>query len=719
MELIGTSGKGPRTSGSDIAASSVQEGTNPLSILGQPINLNQRDFASFFMKSADVPAQPSKDEAVGPKSVTAEDNVRTPNGPKSDTASPITDAKELPLAQISGQDERSVALQDQAENSIQPVKGEAAARQNHTGKDRLTLVQTASFPDNGNKPTLSQQSIDTQRHDVKNTGHLRSSTAPTSNEYALQAIISEGNRNQSRAAAGQVSDVTQPLGAALSVPATDRPLNAKKDHQSATASAVQNGVIRSAAVTQAPIATTRVNAAFTPLGNTDASTPAKISQAANHGRVSDDGQESEMRQSGTVPGFRKHEALSLIAQAAGGDSGSGKKATAETVDAPLVSRNSAAAPSPLDLDDLGAVETHAKKREPVHPQPPESVTAKVSGPRGGFSQDLSIPARAHPPQAELLTKPPADVPPTGIPQTQISNGVSPKNTEISKQGSLAASGETAHGQSVGQIVDTATAQKVGFQKQPVADYTLIVRSNGAATQRPLFAPEQTKVQFATERSDTRISYRDAPALPTAQTSALTPNSSTPPALTLTQNSIGSPSADLQTKIDGAHSLLVSSDILDISMSEAPRSTTQSGVVPLKPELATHVARQLVEVMAHAGSRPTEIALSPQELGRVRMSVITEDGAITVSIIAERPETLELMRRHIDQLGQTFKTMGYESINFAFGQGEDSSERGRENTDDRHSGNSETSLHGHAAALSDQPTVINLDTASKSGVDIRL
>jgi hypothetical protein len=64
-------------------------------------------------------------------------------------------------------------------------------------------------------------------------------------------------------------------------------------------------------------------------------------------------------------------------------------------------------------------------------------------------------------------------------------------------------------------------------------------------------------------------------------------------------------------------------------------------------------------------------------------------------------------------------MGYESINFAFGQGEDSSERGRENTDDRHSGNSETSLHGHAAALSDQPTVINLDTASKSGVDIRL
>jgi len=52
--------------------------------------------------------------------------------------------------------------------------------------------------------------------------------------------------------------------------------------------------------------------------------------------------------------------------------------------------------------------------------------------------------------------------------------------------------------------------------------------------------------------------------------------------------------------------------------------------------------------------------------------------MTVSITAERPETLDLIRRHIDILGQDFRDMGYERSEFSFDQGQprspDSGER---------------------------------------------
>jgi len=42
-----------------------------------------------------------------------------------------------------------------------------------------------------------------------------------------------------------------------------------------------------------------------------------------------------------------------------------------------------------------------------------------------------------------------------------------------------------------------------------------------------------------------------------------------------------------------------------------------------------------------------------------------DTGISVLITAERPETLDLMRRHIDQLAEEFRSLGYEDIGFEF------------------------------------------------------
>jgi flagellar hook-length control protein FliK len=51
---------------------------------------------------------------------------------------------------------------------------------------------------------------------------------------------------------------------------------------------------------------------------------------------------------------------------------------------------------------------------------------------------------------------------------------------------------------------------------------------------------------------------------------------------------------------------------------------------------------------------------------VRISVTAGDNGLTVAIIAERPETVDLMRRNIDLLTRELREMGYENPTFTFG-----------------------------------------------------
>ena len=177
--------------------------------------------------------------------------------------------------------------------------------------------------------------------------------------------------------------------------------------------------------------------------------------------------------------------------------------------------------------------------------------------------------------------------------------------------------------------------------------------------------------------------------------------------------------------EGAFAPLISATDAETTLWDAPRSSAAPNTTPLRAELAPHVAKQLVQVMAQAAHKPVEIALSPHELGRVRMSITAEDGAITVNILAERPDTLDLMRRHIDQLGHTFRAMGYDQIAFSFGQGGDAdgnTPTDRDSPPDERGAPEQTG--GSLTAAPDATaagaaTLINLTTAASRGVDIRL
>ena len=94
--------------------------------------------------------------------------------------------------------------------------------------------------------------------------------------------------------------------------------------------------------------------------------------------------------------------------------------------------------------------------------------------------------------------------------------------------------------------------------------------------------------------------------------------------------------------------------------------------PATPErnvaLARHVTAQIVEAIGSAQTRSIDIRLDPEELGRVHLNLRHADGQMSVAITAERPETLELLRRHIDQLAQDVRALGYGTLRFDFHHG---------------------------------------------------
>ena len=69
----------------------------------------------------------------------------------------------------------------------------------------------------------------------------------------------------------------------------------------------------------------------------------------------------------------------------------------------------------------------------------------------------------------------------------------------------------------------------------------------------------------------------------------------------------------------------------------------------RAEVYRGVVAQMQGALARSGAGPIEIALNPEELGNVRIALNVSEASIGVSILAERPETLDLQRRNIEQL----------------------------------------------------------------------
>ena len=154
-------------------------------------------------------------------------------------------------------------------------------------------------------------------------------------------------------------------------------------------------------------------------------------------------------------------------------------------------------------------------------------------------------------------------------------------------------------------------------------------------------------------------------------------------------------------------------IVDTSLTGKPPSTLATA-----QGSAAKVARQIVvAIQRNTQGRSIDITLKPAELGQVTISLLSGDTGIYVSIIADRPETLELMRRNVDLLTQDFHDIGYEDTTFSFAE---SDKQDKDNDGKDTNGQSATEkLNTLAIATDSVPDSQASHSTRSGGLDLRL
>jgi flagellar hook-length control protein FliK len=110
----------------------------------------------------------------------------------------------------------------------------------------------------------------------------------------------------------------------------------------------------------------------------------------------------------------------------------------------------------------------------------------------------------------------------------------------------------------------------------------------------------------------------------------------------------------------------------------PAAPTRPEAVPAPSSPAAAapqaVVGQLAAAVAHSTDGQVEIRLDPPELGRVQIHLAQLDGGLEAVVLADRPETQDLLRRHADQLARELEAAGYARVSLDFAAGGETATR---------------------------------------------
>lgn len=102
----------------------------------------------------------------------------------------------------------------------------------------------------------------------------------------------------------------------------------------------------------------------------------------------------------------------------------------------------------------------------------------------------------------------------------------------------------------------------------------------------------------------------------------------------------------------------------------------SPIIPVAdPRMARAVMNQISASLKTDDAGAIEIRLDPPELGRVALHVSPVDGGHVANVVADRPEILDLLRRHEALLAQELKDAGFGALSFSFSQQNGASDDG--------------------------------------------
>ncbi|WP_157982240.1 flagellar hook-length control protein FliK [Oceanicella sp. SM1341] len=87
-------------------------------------------------------------------------------------------------------------------------------------------------------------------------------------------------------------------------------------------------------------------------------------------------------------------------------------------------------------------------------------------------------------------------------------------------------------------------------------------------------------------------------------------------------------------------------------------------LPVRP--AELVAQIVSAIDRRDAGRRVELRLDPPELGRVTLHIATDDGNAVAVVTVDRPETLDLLRRHAELLQRELTDAGFRGAQLSFG-----------------------------------------------------
>ena len=247
--------------------------------------------------------------------------------------------------------------------------------------------------------------------------------------------------------------------------------------------------------------------------------------------------------------------------------------------------------------------------------------------------------------ARATAQPANDVPPPAlVANTPLAQGQTGATTpgQTAEAPGLLVKAAVAQTERSGNAGPAATVNPPGSTKTETENAEFLATRRGAA--------EETSPAFATRRTPQAM---DKPAAAVA---------AAPPPSPAIQGDTGNERAGIRWFSEVGFSS-------EVAAQELPATARlQQATLLQQPDLPRNVAVQLAQAMRQGGAeRPMDLVLNPAELGRVRISMQAGDGTMAVQVLADRPETLDLMRRHIDVLAQEFHDIGFGTAEFSFGQ----------------------------------------------------
>lgn len=209
-------------------------------------------------------------------------------------------------------------------------------------------------------------------------------------------------------------------------------------------------------------------------------------------------------------------------------------------------------------------------------------------------------------------------------------------------------------------------------------------ANGTATSDPAEASPPAPVHPSIQEQSLRLTMRDEAAddpaiLRGTPAQERPPETATKTAVPLTDGQPHRPDTAAAQGFEGLAKLAATPDAMPISdeaamslqsslstglqgPTPAPHAPSPAG--PLQ-SLVQQTSAALVR-LAHEGSGRIELTLAPETLGRVHFDMRPDANGLSITLSAERPETLELIRRHLPDLLAELRQAGVQAGTLSFG-----------------------------------------------------